>query len=177
MPQSSLYKTSGTELAENVSVTDDATRALGVATVDEVDTPVDFTSDSTRDIGQASVTNTVTVDQANTVDANIGSYGVISDSRATAGSANAAVLDLGDLRSAVDAYYDITATSDAVYVQGSTTSGGTNWRDLYVIDPADLVTGGQAIQFETAYQFARVYCGSGFADSEINVIELSSKGV
>ena len=177
MPQSSLYKTSGTELAENVNVTNDATRAIGVATVDEVSTPVDFTDDSARQLGQASVTNTVTVEQATTPDVNIGDYGSIVDSSTAAGEAGAATLNLGDFRSAVDAYYEVTAASDTIRVEVSSTSGGTNWRQVYSIDAADVVTGGQAIQFETAYQYARVVASSGYTDSEVNVLELASKGI
>lgn len=177
MAQSSLYKTSGTELAENVNVTSDESRALGVATVDEVSTPVDFTDDAAREIGQTSVTNTVTVEQANKLDVDIGEYGVITDSSTAAGSAGAATLNLGDFRQAADAYYEVTAASDSIHVEVSTTSDGTNWREVYSIDAADVVTGGQAIQFETSYQYVRVYAGSGYADSEVNVLELASKGI
>lgn len=86
-----------------------------------------------------------------------------------------AELDTGPVRQVFDIYYDVATTDDSIDVQVS--ADGTNWRDHTIIDAADVNTGGQLLQMTTAYQHVRARAGSAFTDADVQVVEITAKGV
>ena len=101
----------------------------------------------------------------------------VSASTAAAGSANAASIDLGDVREAVDVFYDVANNNGSIEVEVSTDDA--TWRPLTSVPSGDIDSGGEQafVQVETAYQFVRAYAGGSFADGDVNTIETVSRGV
>lgn len=99
--------------------------------------------------------------------------GPLDDSTASAGSGNAASIDLGQVRSGIDVFYDVGNDTDAIVVEVS--QDQNNWRELARVQSGDLPTGGEAafaFQGDTAYRYARAYATNAWADADINTIEI-----
>lgn len=101
----------------------------------------------------------------------------VSDSTSASGSANAASVDLGDVRESIDVFYDVAADTDGIVLEVSTDNA--TWRELTRVAASDLPAGGEAafIQAETAYQYARAYAGGSFADADVNAVEIVTRGI
>lgn len=83
------------------------------------------------------------------------------------GSENAAELDLGALRSALDIHVD---TSGAAQLTVEVSADGETWRPFDSVDYSGAAT--EVEQYETSYRYVRAYL-----DSSRNVVEVASKGV
>jgi len=99
-------------------------------------------------------------------------------SSSAAGSSNAAQIKLGRLRDSLDAYYDVSASSDDIVLEVS--EDGSTWRELERVSSGSVTTGGAwvggtANTYDTTYTYARLYAGSSFADSDVNTVEVSGK--
>lgn len=92
-----------------------------------------------------------------------------------AGSGSAASLDL-ELRSTVTVFYDVAAATDDIKIEGST--DGSTWRELpETVASGSVTTGGDTVAVSTGYKHVRAYAGSGFADADVNTIEVAAKGL
>lgn len=98
----------------------------------------------------------------------------IDDETTVAGSADAAQVGLGP-RDTVDLYYDVAATSDAITIEVS--RDGSVWRQHPdTVSSANVSTGGAWVRnIATQYEHIRAYPGSGFADGDVNIVEISGK--
>lgn len=90
----------------------------------------------------------------------------IDNGTTTAGSANAADLDLGSHRKDVDVFYDL---SGAATVTIEVSTDDTNWRQFEQFTTSGAES--DVLQFSTAFRYVRVY-----ADANLTRIEMSSKG-
>lgn len=125
--------------------------------------PIAVSSDTTREIGKARVQDSsgVLVDPVDASD-----LSQISASTATAGSSNAAVLDLGAHRKDADIFYDVSGSA-TVTIEVSTDNA--TWRPLH--SESLSAAGTDILQFETSYRYIRTY-----ADANLNTLEVVSKG-
>lgn len=93
----------------------------------------------------------------------------------TAGTSGKAQVD-HPTATTVTAFYDVSASTDAINIEGST--DGSGWRTLdETVASGDVTTGGDTVNITTAYQFVRVYAGSSFSDGDVDTIELTAKGL
>jgi len=150
----------------NDTILIDATNALDVS-ASEVDvdlnsqslTPITVTEDGPVDIADR--------DGRDLGDVQVKDTGPITDITSSTGSGNAAQLDLGRSRKDVDIFYDV---SGAATVTIEVSKNASDWRAFSTDSPGSATT--ELVQIDTSYRYVRVY-----ADSNLNTIELSSKGV
>lgn len=95
------------------------------------------------------------------------------DSTDLPGSSNAAMIKLGPYRDTAEVWYDVSTANDDIHIDVS--ADGNTWRNIQTLAAADQTTGGA---FDTpvtdiTYTYIRVYGGSGYADGDINLIEIS----
>lgn len=97
----------------------------------------------------------------------------------SAGSGGAVSLDLGALKKDVDGYYDVATTAGDIVIEVSPTgafSGEQRVHTRVEASEGDVATGGKFVQIDTTYQYVRMYAGSGFADADVNTLEIVSRG-
>jgi len=100
---------------------------------------------------------------------------VSSTGDGTAGTSGAAEVD-AELRTTLDVFYDVSATSDDIKIEGST--DGSTWRELdETVASGSVSTGGDVVSVTTAYKHVRAYAGSSLSDSDVNTIEITAKGL
>jgi hypothetical protein len=93
----------------------------------------------------------------------------------SAGSGSAVQVNL-DMSTEVAVFYDVGASTDALTIEGS--RNGSDWRALdETVASGSITTGGDVVSVTTAYSHVRAYAGSGFADSDVNELEIVSKGL
>lgn len=97
---------------------------------------------------------------------NIADAGQVDDRTTATGAANAASLDLGDVRTNVDIFIDVTGTSNPVVEVSPTGAFAGEEHALpdvpsYSSDTTDL------IQYDLAYQYVRVYTDANLTELEI----------
>lgn len=98
----------------------------------------------------------------------------ITDETELAGQAEAAQLNLGDVRGRFDIQYDVTVAG-SVIIQEST--NGSDWTTS---DTLESASGGEENirTFETNHQYIRAYGDADdFNDAEINEVKLVSRGL
>ena len=98
----------------------------------------------------------------------------ITDKTELAGQAEAAQLNLGDVRGRFDIQYDVTVAGSIVVQEGT---DGSDWT---ISDTLESASGGEENirTFETNHQYIRVYGDSeDFNDPDINEITLVSRGL
>lgn len=103
----------------------------------------------------------------------------IKDDTSSSGSSNSASINLGIFRKDVDVFYDVSTTSDDIVCEISTTgdfSGEQRTHTRLKQADGEVSTGGDIFQINTVYQYIRVYAGGSFADSDVNVVEIVSRG-
>lgn len=177
MAQSPIYKTGSESVSSTVDVTDDDQRQIGTVTsVGDITNPIDFTEDATRSVGQVGVTNTVDTNVTAPVGLDIPTTAIF-DTAGVSGEAGAATLSLGRYRQTVDAWYDVANTNGDIVIEVSESSGGTNWYEIARFSGTDVVTGGNLIQLETSFEYARLWVTSGAADADVNRLVIASKGL
>lgn len=99
-----------------------------------------------------------------------GSVGPIEQSTDTAEPGQ---MDLGEYIAKIDVYLDLNAVNNDWVFEVS--QDGSNWREHTRVGSADLSTGGEFFQIDTAFEFGRSrYLG---ADGDVDVHETSAKGV
>jgi hypothetical protein len=103
---------------------------------------------------------------AGTLEVNDTDKTIITDTTTSTGSASAAQLDLGDNRKDVDIHYDL---SGAGTVTIEVSKNNSDWRAFSSESPTSAEA--DVLQIDTSYRYVRVY-----ADQNLNLIELSSKG-
>lgn len=99
-----------------------------------------------------------------------------TDTTDVAGSASAGVVNLGPHREIVEVYFEVTSTAGDIILEVS--KDGSTWRQLDEFLGSNLNSGGQEGWIgpnDTTYEYARAYAGSGFADSDVVVVEVSGK--
>lgn len=98
----------------------------------------------------------------------------IDDTTSVTGSADAAEVETGDFRKDVDIYFSATTGNDDIIVQVS--NDAITWR---TVQQLNVASGGESdlAQFNFAWRYVRAYPGGGFADSEINEVTVSAKGL
>lgn len=121
------------------------------------------TDRSTREVGKVRVEESdgTLIDPIDSADSE-----PITATTSSAGEANAAQLQLGNLRTYVDVAYDLSGVADIV-VEGST--DGADWWEL---DRQSDDSARGVIPGDTAFEYVRAY-----ATANLNEIEMSSKGV
>ena len=91
-----------------------------------------------------------------------------------AGSGSAVVVSV-PVSTEVDVYYDVGASTDAIKIEGN---AGNGWRELdETVASGSVTTGGDVVSVSTAYGRVRAYAGSGFANADVNELEISAEGV
>lgn len=100
----------------------------------------------------------------------------ITDTTASAGSANAASIKLGELRDAIDVYYDVANNNGDIVVEVSATG---DWageeKEVDRQASGNISSTGETdwIYGDTTYTYARAYASSAYANADINEIEIS----
>ena len=92
---------------------------------------------------------------------------IVSDSTTTAGEAEAATIELGDFRKAVDVFASV---SGAAEITIDVSLDGETWREVQTLTESEAVD--RFIQLDTSYRHVRAY-----ADANVTVIEVVGKGV
>jgi len=93
----------------------------------------------------------------------------------SAGSSGAVRIE-PDVSTVIDVFYNVGAATDALRIEGS--RNGSDWRELdETVASGSITTGGDVVSVRTAYSHVRAYAGSGFADGDVNELEIVSKGV
>jgi len=81
-----------------------------------------------------------------------------------------------DVSTVIDVFYNVGAATDALRIEGS--RNGSDWRELdETVASGSVTTGGDVVSVRTAYSHVRAYAGSGFADGDVNELEIVSKGL
>lgn len=101
----------------------------------------------------------------------------VSATTAASGAANAASIDLGQVRNDVDVFYDVANDNGSIEVEVSTDNA--TWRPFTTVASGDIPTGGEQafVQIDTAYRYVRAYAGGAYADADINTIEAVTRGI
>jgi hypothetical protein len=93
----------------------------------------------------------------------------------SAGSSGAVQIE-PDVSTVIDVFYNVGAATDALRIEGS--RNGSDWRELdETVASGSITTGGDVVSVRTAYSHVRAYAGSGFADGDVNELEIVSKGL
>lgn len=99
----------------------------------------------------------------------------VTGNTTVAGKSSAAEVNL-DERELLEVFYDIAAASDDIILEVS--EDNSTWRQLDTVAASAISTGGEAAfmgPYDTTYTYARAYPGAGFADADVNVVEVSCK--
>lgn len=97
----------------------------------------------------------------------------IRDETTQAGSNEAAELEIGDFRSDFEVYYDLDNTNHSIIVEVS--GDGNNWKRFAQVGFPNNQTS-DVLQGETTYTHVRAYPSDNYSDTEVSLLEISSKG-
>lgn len=104
--------------------------------------------------------------------------GIQTDNTSKPGEKNSAEIDLGitGMRKDVDIYYDVPNPQGPLNIEISTSTG--DWRPFDEVSQTDLQNNANDVyQMETTYRNVRAWVNSDHANDDLNIIEMSTKGV
>lgn len=99
---------------------------------------------------------------------------------ASSGSGNAAVLDLGPVRRALDVWFDVENNNGDIVIEVSTSGEfAGEEREIARVPSGDIDSGGEAalaFSGDTTHRHVRTYAANGFADADVNELAIVSRG-
>jgi hypothetical protein len=101
---------------------------------------------------------------------------LVSEATDAAGEDDAAAIELGAMRADFDIVYTLDSNAGDIVIEHSL--DGDEWFPIDRIDSGSLPAGGETdtIQADSKLRFARVYVTDDFADDDVKVLKLASKG-